>query len=135
MHLRPLLLWFELRNFFVFGSSIRSTIDRYKKVSSDSSNTASITEINAQVCFLFLLYSNLYQFFQVLEFLLNSFPDLLFSCIKWMKYSIINKNQQRCVNKFSCYRILTGTICTVQIYIINWFSFCNKKLKVNFLRS
>ena len=119
MHLRPLLLWFELRNFFVFGSSIRSTIDRYKKVSSDSSNTASITEINAQVCFLFLLYSNVYQFFQVLEFLLNSFPDLLFSCIKWMKYSIINKNQQRCVNKFSCYRILTGTICTVQIYIIN----------------
>ncbi|KAG6752212.1 hypothetical protein POTOM_044433 [Populus tomentosa] len=47
-YFRPVLLWFELRNFFVFGSSIRSTIDRYKKVSSDSSNTASITEINAQ---------------------------------------------------------------------------------------
>ncbi|KAL9379739.1 hypothetical protein Peur_028221 [Populus x canadensis] len=30
------------------NNSIRSTIDRYKKVSSDSSNTASITEINAQ---------------------------------------------------------------------------------------
>ncbi|KAF9670587.1 hypothetical protein SADUNF_Sadunf13G0084400 [Salix dunnii] len=36
------------KNFFVFGSSIRSTIDRYKKASSDHSNTASITEINAQ---------------------------------------------------------------------------------------
>nr|XP_034896955.1 agamous-like MADS-box protein AGL11 isoform X2 [Populus alba] len=30
------------------NNNIRSTIDRYKKVSSDSSNTASITEINAQ---------------------------------------------------------------------------------------
>ncbi|KAB5529894.1 hypothetical protein DKX38_019975 [Salix brachista] len=48
MHHSPVLLWFELRNFFVFGSSIRSTIDRYKKASSDHSNTASITEINAQ---------------------------------------------------------------------------------------
>ncbi|KAH8480344.1 hypothetical protein H0E87_030557 [Populus deltoides] len=38
----------NLEILFIFCSSIRSTIDRYKKASSDSSNASSITEINAQ---------------------------------------------------------------------------------------